>query len=213
MNITVFTAIFGGYEPIRQPRAINPDIRYVLFTDRQVARPGAWEVRVVPRVGACARTARHYKILSHRYLPDADATIWHGGWLQLIADPLDAMSFLNKNEIAMEAHLERNCIYEESVACIRLRKVNPQNAKRQMRTYASHGFPRNYGLTSAFLIVRRNTKRIAELNELWWKQIKKFTNRDQLSLMYCMWKLGLDYDRIPQGPSKNRLYRTHAHGK
>jgi hypothetical protein len=213
MNITVFTAIFGNYERVRQPRVVNPDVRYVLFTDRQVKRPGVWEVRIVPRKGCAARSARHYKILPHLYLPDADVTVWHGGWLQLIADPLKAVGFLFKNDIAMEPHIERGCIYEEAAACIRLKKVNPKNAKRQMRAYASEGFPTNYGLTSAFLIVRRNTAQVSIMSELWWKQIEKFTNRDQLSLMYCLWKCGMGYDKIPPGPSRNGLYRTHAHGK
>ena len=211
--ITVFTAVFNGYEQIRQPQIVNPDVRYVLFTDREITRSGIWEVRVVPGVGSPPRTARHYKILSHRYLPDAEVTIWHGGWLQLIADPVEAVSYLKDNDIAMEPHIERDCIYDEATACIRLRKANPQIAKMQMKTYSARGFPRHHGLTSAFLIIRKNTSRIAELNELWWKQVRLFTNRDQLSLMYCMWKLGLDYDRIPAGPTRNGLYRTHAHGK
>lgn len=211
--ITVFTAVFGGYEKIRQPEYINPDVRYVLFTDRPVKRPGVWEVRVIERIWSPTRTARHYKILPHRYLPDAEITVWHGGWLQLITDPTHAVSYLKDNDIAMEPHIERSCIYDEAAACIKLRKVNPDIAKRQMQFYSAKGFPPKYGLTSAFLIVRRNTDRITELNELWWKQVRMFTNRDQLSFMYCMWKLGLDYDRIPASPTRNGLYRTHAHGK
>ena len=210
--ITVFTAIFGGYEPIRNPKVINPDVRYVIFTDREVKNSGVWEIRTVPMIGSPAVTARHYKILSTRYLPDSDITVWHGGWLQLVADPIDAISYLKKHDIAMEPHLERNCIYQEANACIRLRKVNKLNAQKQMKTYRREGFPANYGLTSAFLIIRKNTDRIAKLEELWWKQIQSHTVRDQLSLMYCMWKLGMDYDRIPQGPSRNGLYRTHRHG-
>lgn len=213
MRVTVFTAIFGNYEQVRNPAKINKDIRYVLFTDREVKNPGVWEVRIVPHFGSHAKTARHYKILSTRYLQDADATVWHGGWLRLIKDPMNAVSYLKKCDIAMEPHLERSCIYKEAAACINLGKVNEQNARKQMKEYRKDGFPRNYGLTSAFLIVRRNTPRIAELEELWWEQIDKFTIRDQLSLMYCMWKLGLDYDRIPIGPSNNGLYKTHGHGK
>lgn len=213
MRVTVFTAIFGNYERIRNPSKINKDVRYVLFTERERRNAGIWEVHTVPLVGSHAKTARHYKILASRYLQDADVTVWHGGWLQLIKDPMAAVAYLKENDIAMEPHLDRRCIYQEAAACINLGKVNEENAKRQMKAYRQDGFPKNYGLTSAFLIVRRNTPRIAEFEELWWEQIEKFTIRDQLSLMYCMWKLGLDYDKIPVSPSRNGLYRTHGHGK
>lgn len=210
MNITVFTAIFGGYEKPRPPAGINKDVRYVLFSDRSYnVKP--WEVRVVPSVGSPAKTARHYKILSTTYLPDADITVWHGGWLRLIADPMIAVNYLKRHDIAMEPHIERKCIYQEAKTCIAMGKANKEVANRQMAEYRKAGFPANYGLTSAFLIVRRNTDKIIELEELWWKQVERHTNRDQLSLMYCMWKLGLGYDKIPIGP--HGLYKTHGHGK
>jgi len=207
--ITVFTAIFGNYEIPRTPK-IYPNIRYVLFSDRKYNING-WEVRVVPTIGSPAKASRHYKILSTKYLPDAEITVWHGGWLRLINDPMIAVNYLNRHDIAMEPHLERKCTYQEARACISMGKANKDIANKQMAFYRKDGFPANYGLTSAFLIVRKNTDRIRQLEELWWEQVEKFTNRDQLSLMYCMWKLGLDYDRIPIGP--NGLYRTHAHGK
>lgn len=210
MNVTVYTAIFGNYERPRPPAFVSPDVKYVLFTDREY-KVKTWEVRVVPRDWSAAKTSRHYKILPNRYLPDADVTVWHGGWLQLIGDPMQAVNRLKNHDIAMEPHKERRCIYQECQAVIKSNKANPQLARRQVAVYKKDGFPPNWGLTSAFLIVRRNTPRIAELNELWWRQVERFTNRDQLSLMYCMWKLGLDYDKIPIGP--NGLYRTHAHGR
>lgn len=209
MNVTVFTAIFGNYEKPKKP-FFNENVKYVIFSDRPY-KIDPWEVRVVPRVGSPAKTARHYKILSTKYLPNSDVTIWHGGWLRIVGDPMVAVNYLKNNDIAMEPHKERNCIYKEAKTCIGMRKSNPELTKRQMAVYRKDGFPANYGLTSAFLIVRRNTEVIRKLEELWWQQIERFTVRDQLSLMYCMWKLGMDYDKIPIGP--HGLYRTHPHGK
>jgi len=208
MKVVVYTAIFGGYERPRPPSVINRNVKYMLFTDR----PGSvdpWEPVVVAPQWSMPKTARHYKAVPHLYM-DADVSIWHGGWLQLTKDPLEFLGYLKDNDIAMEPHKERNCAYQEAAAVVKLKKANKATVNAQMARYRNMGLPERYGLTSAFLIVRRHTDRIAELNEMWWSEIEQFSVRDQLSLMPCMWRLGLDYDRIPVGP--HGFYRTHKHG-
>ena len=48
------------------------------------------------------------------------------------------------------------------------------------------------------------------LCELVWEQVDKFTNRDQLALPYCLWKLGLKVDTI-SAKEANRYIRIHSH--
>lgn len=209
-NVVVYSAVFGGYDSIVPPRHPNPNVHYVMFTDSRQNIKG-WNVRQVEPKYSPRKTSRYYKVLAHQHFPDAEYTIWFGGWLIPTGDPLPALKYLGKHDIAMEPHLERNCLYKEAMKCIEIGKVNEGNARRQMKAYKQDGFPANYGLTSAFFIVRRNTPNIAALENLWWEQINTYTTRDQLSLMYCMWKLGEDYGRIPIGPRAHGHYRTKAH--
>lgn len=209
MNIVVYSAIFGGYDHFRPPLNMHEDVRYVLFTDKHLDR-SAWEVIVVKPEYSRRKQARFHKILAHRHFPEADYTIWIDGWLQLIADPHVLLGFLDGNDIAMETHRERDCIYAEAEEVIRQHKViKPEYAREQVRRYAIDGFPAHYGLTSTYMMVRRNTPGIAEMENLWWSEIDRHTLRDQLSFMYCMWKLDLACSRIPHG--QGIFYHSYKH--
>ncbi|NIP51916.1 MAG: DUF616 domain-containing protein, partial [Aliifodinibius sp.] len=159
------------------------------------------------------KTSRYYKILAHEHFPEADYTIWHGGWLQIIKDPTGLLKFLKDNDIAMEPHRERGCIYAEANTCIQRRLVNPMRAREQMKAYRDDGYPANNGLTSAFLIVRKNTEKIAEFENFWWEQVDTYTVRDQLSLCYALWKTGVAYDKLPLGAKRSGFYKVHTHAR
>jgi len=211
MRIVAYTAIFGGYDRVVPPKNPNPNVDYVLFTDKPV-KTKTWEVVQVRVKGLAPRkSSRYFKILAHKHFPNADITIWHGGWLILNGDPTRAIKYLGDCDIAMEPHKERGCLYQEAHTCINRKLASGPIVQRQIMAYRKDGFPSNYGLTSAFFIVRRNTEKIAEMERLWWEQVKNFSARDQVSLMYCLWKCGIDYSKIPVGPRKHGLYRTQKH--
>jgi len=211
MKITVYSAIFGDYDHFRPPLNASEDADYVLFTDKPVQVP-VWDVRVVDRPYSRRKSARHYKILSHRYFPFSDYTIWIDGWLQLIVNPESILHYLGDNDIAMETHAKRDCVYNEAQVVINARKViKPIYAMNQVNKYRAWGFPEHYGLTASFLVIRRNTERLAELEEMWWEELDRHTLRDQLSFMPCMWHLGMKCSRIPHGQGK--IYRSFPHAR
>jgi hypothetical protein len=212
MNIIVYTAVFGGYDPIRQsPKRFNKNLRYVYITDRNIKDGMDWEIVKVKRPFKTARRcSRYYKILSHRIFPNADITIWHGGSIQLLTDPLNILKFLKESDIALVSHPERDCAYDEAKTFIRLNKVNKNLARRQVRRMEKAGFPRHYGLVSAYFIVRRHTEKIADLNELWWDLVLNNTNRDQISFPFACWQLGVKYDEIARNWPH---YKRYAHPK
>jgi len=87
--------------------------------------------------------------------------------------------------------------------------------KEQKDFYLSEGCPDNTGIFMGGLIVRRHTKAIARLNELWWEQITKFSQRDQLSLPYVLWKLGITPSILPS-PKQDCAENTsciHGHSR
>ena len=55
--------------------------------------------------------------------------------------------------------------------------------------YQKEKFPDNNGLVDNSLIIRKhNEKKNIFLMEEWWKEIKNYSHRDQLSFNYAMWK-------------------------
>jgi hypothetical protein len=46
------------------------------------------------------------------------------------------------------------------------------------------------------VLARRNTPAIRELGRAWWEEISRHTVRDQVSLPFILWKLGIQCGRL-----------------
>lgn len=207
-KIVVYTAIFGGYDGL-QP-ALTPS---VCLTDGTVAAVESWELRVVESEGQDPRrAARRCKILAHKYFPDADYTIWHDGNFRMLITPEEAIEkWLIRCDLATFQHPHRRCIYAEAEVCIRKRKDDPARIREQVAEYKRQGFPRNFGLIAGCVLVRRNTKRVRELCEIWWQEVLEHSCRDQLSFDYARWRTGLKTNYIPGLLHRHPSFRYGGH--
>ena len=70
------------------------------------------------------------------------------------------------------------------------------------KKYRASGFPSNYGLTWNFVLIRKNTPELADLMERWYQETL-VTYRDQLSLMYVLWKGGLELNTLQINPTRS----------
>jgi hypothetical protein len=94
--------------------------------------------------------------------------------------------------LAISKHPVRDCIYDEANKVKILKKDNMFTIDRQMKKYQENGFPRNFGLIRTGLIIRRHDdKKLARHCRLWLKEIINYSQRDQLSFNYILWKYKL----------------------
>lgn len=92
--------------------------------------------------------------------------------------------------MAFKKHPVRNCIYQELMACVKLKKETKEKAKTIYKFYIKEKFPENQGLYETNIIIRKhNNSECIKLMEMWTRELKKGSHRDQLSLNYCIWKL------------------------
>jgi hypothetical protein len=199
-TLAVYTAIFGDIpDPLHPPRGYrtDPEVRYVCFTDRadRFDRSEPWEIRPAvwthpdPR-----RMARYHKVLSHLVLPEADFSLWLDGNIRLMIDPWTIIDrhLVGGHEIATFRHPDRNCVYEELEACIRLEKDGVERMRRQVDGYRAEGYPPRLGLAETRVVARRHSNRVREFNRAWWSELDAGSVRDQLSFNVVLWRLGLD---------------------
>ena len=84
-------------------------------------------------------------------------------------------------------------------------------AIKPVKILTSRRYPLNNGLRSGFLIVRRHTPKIAKFNELWWNEVDRGSVRDQLSIDYALWKLGIEPVDIPGDLFRGPHYERKSH--
>jgi len=111
------------------------------------------------------------------------------------------------------AHPARKCLYKEARVCEELGKDIPGNIRPQALAYREDKMPRNWGLPATGVLIRRHTPQTKELNTAWWRQIEKYSCRDQISLPYVCWKLGLRWSILPGYVLRDKRYWYNRHGK
>ena len=93
-----------------------------------------------------------------------------------------------QTEFAISRHPHRDCSYEEAQMCLEMRRDNPEIINEQCRFMRDDGFPEHFGLFETNVMYRRNTPDNRKVAAVWWEMLHRFSRRDQLSLMYSVWK-------------------------
>lgn len=196
-DIIVYTAVFGGYDNLREPLAVG-NTKYVAFTDQPIEAKG-WEVRQMKRSSSAVKMARFFKTAACAIFHETEYMIWvDGSILPTIEPELIVESWMDEGgaDIACFKHPGRNCAYDEARRCIVKGKDTKEILTKQIAFYQSEQFPEGYGLVETGVVVRRKTEPIQRLEKLWWEQIRDYSCRDQVSLPYCLWRLEIPMNII-----------------
>ncbi len=150
-----------------------------------------------------------WKFWESRKKITCDYTIWIDGSIQ-VKSPLfieELISNISKYGIAMFVHPDRDCIYEELLASLPMKKYKNRPLQEQIDSYKKQEYPIKNGLMAAGVIVRKtDTKRLKKIDEDWWQENIIWTYQDQLSLPYVLWKNKYWYDEIKLNLWNNHLF-------
>ena len=169
--VQVYSAICGRFD--------NPRQDITVFGDHPADR---FKMPVM--------NAKIYKILSHTYF-SSQFTIYVDGNIFLNVPPSKLISeLLGEADIALFRHPWRHCLYQEhEPAKQRVLPLFKPLMDEQVINYRNEGMPVNFGLGECNMLIRRNNAITAEFNERWWAEICRYTNRDQMSFPYVLWKM------------------------
>jgi len=98
----------------------------------------------------------------------------------------------SESDLAIRRHGKRDCVYTEGTFCIEKYPELRLDILKQLDFYSIENYPRNNGLYRTGLLFRRHTKELKEFSKLWWEQLKKYSNRDQISFPYVAWKYDME---------------------
>lgn len=222
-KIVVYTCITGNYDKILDPMYKKSNISYVLFTNNKNLKSDVWDIRDIPEKSKKLKDNilinRYIKLKPHEIFENYDYSIYIDGNIRVISDISEFVSTINKKSgLSFHRHRARNCIYEEGKACVLMKKGNKQKIKEQLKKYKNIGFPKEFGLLEANVIVSdlHNKNSIKILNDWYDEFITSSSNRDQLSLPYVIWKNDLkisDIGNLGYNVRKNYYLQVKEHIK
>jgi hypothetical protein len=178
-----------------------------VFTDRPGSASG-WEVRPLaspPRLTSGHDVNRYHKVFPHRVLT-ARYSVYQDGNIRYRGDVGALVDRLRETGAALGLfrHPEGRTLAEEPEACRRFRKFDAWDAARaaaQLDGYAAEGLDLQQAIGTNYLLVRDHAHPgLALASSLWWSQLFEHTKRDQLSLPYVLWKTGLPWVFLDDGP-------------
>lgn len=193
-EVVLYSCVFNKRDPIR-PIEFNDGFKYILFTDDLTIPSQGWELRSpVWTSSDPVRTSRFHKHHAFELFPDAPYVIWLDmtHWAYASLRPL-----LTEHDLVLHKHQFRNTARAEATECANINFDTPEVLLTQVAYYAKEGFRDNVGLYASSCMIMRNTDACRQLSELWWEEICHWSRRDQVSLPYCLWRLGLQPGIIP----------------
>ena len=191
----VYTCVTGGYDQIMQ-EPLTKRHQFIYFTDEErKSNSDYWTVTPVENLKWKGNQInRYYKLHPSEFLQPYRYSMYIDGDVQIISDitPFFDAAKESKYGIAMHAHSDRNCVYKEAQACILLRRGDKDAILKQTEQYRKDGFPENFGMCMAKMIVIDNENPYSKIIlDAWWDEfIRSKSGRDQLSFPYVIWKMG-----------------------
>jgi len=182
---TVYTAIFGAYDDLKEPLVITPGWQYICFTDQDLVSR-VWKIVKAPHVGSPRRTSKLYKIMFHLFIDD-EISIWVDASF-IINCNLDRWMKRFRSPMTLLQHPKRDCVYEEAAACIRNKRDKIARIQAQTDRYRKLGLPAHDGMAASGIMMREKTGETIQFAETWYEELQKHCHRDQISYAYANWK-------------------------
>ena len=208
-KLVVYTALFGDYDDLIDPKEKYDGCDFICFTDQKNLKSDVWKIQIVEDINFPLNMInRQYKLLAHLFLSEYEHSLYIDSNIILKKNPIIlSKKYLNKKNFLVPKHPIRKCIYEESKVCISLRKSKLFATFSQIYSYSNEKYPKNYGLGENNIIFRRhNDENVIKIMEDWWNEINTKTQRDQLSLGYVLWKHNNKFNFINENARINNEY-------
>lgn len=200
VKVVVYSCITDNYDTIKQPVYIGNDTEYNVFTDNPIEFTGVWKEIFIDNKEYLNEANRYFKLNPFNEFKNYDYAIYIDGNVKVLSDVTTICSIASNSKIgiAMHRHHKRNCAYDEVKACKFYKRGNSEKIDIQISKYEEEGFPKNFGLCEATIIVYdlNNTTAKSISNQRWNEYINSGSKRDQISFPYILWKNGYSIEDV-----------------
>lgn len=208
MRKVIYTAITSGYDKLKEPLIITPGWDYICYTNNKDLKSKVWKIILVNL--NCIKDVRKIKIIQPF---ESDISLWIDGSIDINCNLNEFIKNNHKSSFSVMKHPDRNCVYEEAKACIRLKKDNEDIINNQVSTYKEEGYPHNNGMVATGLIIRSNNEVVKEFCKCWWSEVEKYSRRDQLSFNYILNKFKIPINLLNFSILKREFQLTRHNKK
>jgi len=207
-KLALYTGLFGRHEPEYDPYghldntynfSSGNGIDRFYFTDLDMEGKIPYTV-IKKELGHLSFVKRQRKIkikIPDEIFDNYEYSLWLDCRPLLAIDPYVLLR-LADTDFLIRSHDYRRCAYDEGKICVMQNRVSKLAVDRQLEHYRSQGFPTQNGLYHTGFMIRKHTKKLKELMNSWWAEVREYSHRDQISLPYVLWKHKFDVTVFPR---------------
>ncbi len=206
-KIAVYTCITNNYDKLNKPLVIEDNCDYFFITDLpQEIRMENEEYykrisikSIVPKYISSPKDQNRYcKMHGYSIFSKYEYSIYIDGSVQIQRPISELVGRIGTRGIALHKHPFAQDAYLEAFSLSARLRLEKEEAKKTMQSFAKEGFPRNYGMAECGIIVCRNDNYCAQaiLNS-WYRNYEiNLIKRDQIYFAYTLWKMGIEIDEV-----------------
>ena len=211
--MVVFTAVFGQPDVLYEPAVPLDGVDLVCYTDLEFTGESAFRmIRVNLDSLSPRKRNRRVKIWWPEIFERFDYSLYMDSTVELRVDPRELIRLMKPGcDVAVFRHPDRDCPFQEGRVCIRAGMADPWVMREQLARYRGMGLPPGSGLWAGTFILRRHTPLMRVFSQSWWQEVERFSERDQVSFAYVVWKLGIPVSEFPGDLRDNDLMVWHRH--
>lgn len=198
--IVVYSVMIGDYDEVFDPVYISDNCDYILYTDQINLKLDVWKVVYVDKTNFQGKTNKwistYYKVLAHSILPDKYTySIYVDTKVFVCGNIVDLLNSLNSDhKLAMIKHTFRQRLIDEMNICVSFGYAKRDQIQTQYEKYIDEGFTDTIGLIDSCILIREHKSiDVIKTMQLWFDEFNEFPSRDQFSIMYAIWKIGVNY--------------------
>jgi hypothetical protein len=208
--IIVYTCILNNWDHLRTPAVVDPNARYICFTDQPMPKVDPWEfLPAYLPYQQMARNSRLPKILPHLHF-EAEYSVYHDGNFALRQEPAALIDrYLGARDIALFKHPCRKSVKQETDVLLGEKIGNSAEVVVQYERWKDLGEPE--GLWCGGMIIRRHTEAVQQFNQAWWAEFMAGSTRDQMALPVAKHLTRIDVTTIDGDVYDNDLMAYHWH--
>ena len=214
-KLCVYTCITGDYDNLHEIKNPEKNIDYYCFTNNQNLKSKTWKIIQIKNNGLDNQhLSRKIKMLGHPIISDNyDVSLWMDAsvvWDESITEFVK--TYFKDTLFAAFTHNARTSVYDEAVACLRLRKDTKDQIVKTLDFFRTENFPDNLGLYEMTVFIKKhNDEKVIEAMEMWFNMVRHHSKRDQLSFPYVIWKTNLEVAPINLSVWHNSWFHTIKH--
>ena len=212
--LIIYTAITGNYDDLKSPIFIDPNVKYICFTNNPQLSSDKWEIRYVSDSSLSdVQLARKIKILPFEFMDIDKNILWVDAKYSIFSDLRKYISrYLRKSSILCFPHFSRNNVCDEMSVLVQMYPYIKEKLIIQTGTYLLEGFKDDCGLYDTGCIYRDfSDEKVYIMMKQWWDNISNYTHRDQISFPYVCWKNNFRPDILHGTIYRNPVVKIHAH--